>query len=266
MEEEKSENSDLFSVKNIIIGLLTVLLLPIPISLIISSGNWLSFIDGNSTVWIGFWGSYLGGIIGTIGVIYVAHLQNKEQRDSLEIIERDNMKRLRIQTILDLLENYNKDVNKLSNEVVDIQTKIKKIVELVLNLDIMNLETMSENYNPNTISTLEKDISAERQKLIEMDIPSGYIVTKLGDIEYKNILLSSCDINLKQRLTGEEAKYYDQIINHLCSSEYNHFHFIEMIKESQRDDNKNFEKVSTWLQGEKMKTYIASGNFLHKLK
>lgn len=35
--------------------------------------------DANS--WLQFWGSMLGGFIGTLAVIYVAHLQNKKQEE-----------------------------------------------------------------------------------------------------------------------------------------------------------------------------------------
>lgn len=38
-------------------------------------------VTGDANEWLGFWGSYLGGIIGTLGVLVVAHLQHKEQKN-----------------------------------------------------------------------------------------------------------------------------------------------------------------------------------------
>lgn len=78
----------------------------------------MNVFQGNlSGPWIGFWGSFAGGILGTAGVIYVAHLQNKAQKESLETIESHNRERLSIQTKLEMLDDYSKKLNDLKLEI-----------------------------------------------------------------------------------------------------------------------------------------------------
>lgn len=58
--------------------------------------------DANS--WLQFWGSMLGGFIGTLAVIYVAHLQNKKQTDLLNQQIKAQQR----------IENYNTFINEIS--------------------------------------------------------------------------------------------------------------------------------------------------------
>src|SRR5699024_1397076 len=89
--------------------------------------------------WIGFWGSFSGGILGTAGVIYVAQLQNDAQKESMRTIEKNNLNRLRVQTLLKLLDDYNKEVSDLLNNVIPILSNINGLVNNMNELNIMNL-------------------------------------------------------------------------------------------------------------------------------
>ncbi|WP_204174537.1 MULTISPECIES: hypothetical protein [unclassified Mammaliicoccus] len=53
------------------------------ISVLIACGitffGWFSWSAGDANGWLGFWGSFLGGIIGTLSVLYVAFSQDSKQ-------------------------------------------------------------------------------------------------------------------------------------------------------------------------------------------
>lgn len=121
-------------------GMLTVavlLLLSTPLIL-------MNVFEGDlSEPWIGFWGSFAGGILGTAGVIYVAHIQSEQQRElnrdmiieqrdihkeqlqtQLEIFEKEDRsirERMKLQNDLDLLRGYLKDLEKTENTLYDLQ-------------------------------------------------------------------------------------------------------------------------------------------------
>ncbi|MFC6291505.1 hypothetical protein BHU61_04240 [Macrococcus epidermidis] len=71
--------------------------------------------DANS--WLQFWGSMLGGFIGTIAVIYVAHLQNTKQ----EQIMRETFEEQR-----KLNEEQQEEQRKLNKEQQEEQRKLNK--------------------------------------------------------------------------------------------------------------------------------------------
>lgn len=219
--DEKSISRDLFSVKNISIGIVIVLLLPIPISLIISSGNWLSFIDGNSTVWIGFWGSYLGGIIGTIGVIFVAHLQNKEQarlndktikqqlRDIKEV-EDNNKERLKIEIKIGLYKEYIKNVH-------NIHAECKKISRLSYQL-IGNEESFNGFSGGDTIyGTLKNQRKAIINEIKEYD--NDYFLTLFDEIAFSNMVLRDENSSLQEPLNSDYLKDIDDLLDILNSED-----------------------------------------------
>lgn len=89
MNNNKQLNND-FNIKigklQLVLTILIILTLPIIIGIFIT---WPKLLFGHTSAdansWLGFWGSFLGGIIGTAGVIYVAYLQNREQRRLNEI-------------------------------------------------------------------------------------------------------------------------------------------------------------------------------------
>lgn len=61
--------------------IITVLLIPIILHAF--------FKDVESSSWVDFYGGYIGSIIGTLAVLYVANLQNQEQRKLLKIQNRE---------------------------------------------------------------------------------------------------------------------------------------------------------------------------------
>lgn len=267
-EDIKDEDEDIKDSSNatfiliLIILIIVILLSPILIAIFVTN-NWeltgiLSKAAGDSNVWIGFWGSYLGGALGTIGVIFVAHLQNKEQRKSMKIIEQDNMKRLKIQTLLELANNYNKDLYEFHSKLTNIQNKIKNIAEL-------SLEAESSSRKRGT-DAINRDIDVNRNHLINMDVPAGFVLNTFGNIQHQNITLSSQNFFLEEPLLGKQSLYYDKVIAFLTSSNYANDKFLKLLTETQRDEDKDFEEISKWLLSEKTKLSVASAFLLHDLK
>lgn len=82
--------------------------------------------------WIGFWGSFAGGILGTVGVIYVAHLQNKEQVKRMEILEWNEKERLKVTVYVDKLEVYYKDLTSYINIIDDLYYETPKLYKDLL--------------------------------------------------------------------------------------------------------------------------------------
>ncbi|RIO23510.1 hypothetical protein [Staphylococcus saprophyticus] len=82
--------------KIISIVFMLILLPPITVGIGVTKFPFVSNINGDSNSWIGFWGSFLGSIIGTLGVIYVAFIQNKNQIYQLKVelneIKKENNK------------------------------------------------------------------------------------------------------------------------------------------------------------------------------
>ncbi|PTI38900.1 hypothetical protein BU062_12475, partial [Staphylococcus succinus] len=83
--------------KQILFCVVLTTFIPILIGIVIKKTPVLAFSNGDVNGWLGFLGSFLGGIIGTGGVIYVAYLQNKEQTRSLKNVEKNNRERLYIE-------------------------------------------------------------------------------------------------------------------------------------------------------------------------
>lgn len=74
---------------------------------------------GTPEGWLGFWGSFLGGVLGTLGVVYVARVQYKQQEkilDSQIEEQRQQNKFNRIQAVLiNRQEAYNRYLLDLAN-------------------------------------------------------------------------------------------------------------------------------------------------------
>lgn len=258
------ENIKKYGFVLLLVGISVIILIPIAIALGVTFLPFVSRIYGTSNAWIGFWGSFMGGILGTIGIIFVAYLQNKEQRDSMIKIEEHNMNRLLMQTLLDLTISYSKDLHYTSLKITDIQSKVKKIIEHSQELEAIRTRK-SNNDGPITDQT-HRHIDSIRNDLKEMKIPSGYVVSSLANLEYQNLVLSTKDFKLEEPLKGKEALYFDKIIDCLISSDYKNQKFYKLYLETQSDKEKNFGEVSDWLLKERTNISQTSTNLLEKLE
>lgn len=117
--------------------------------------------DANS--WLQFWGSMLGGIIGTAAVLIVAAWQNKEQRRLLEMqleeqknennitreLEYNKVKREELYNYLKELEDVSSDSKEYTNNMKLLinHFKYKTVIPTNLITTLNNqIEIMSENY------------------------------------------------------------------------------------------------------------------------
>lgn len=96
-------------------------------------------IKGGTKVWIGFWGSLFGGLIGTLGVIYVAHIQNNLQKKYIANQDELDNERLRIEMTSNQSDIY---LNKMN----DYQAEVKKYIGHNKDL-IKSLEPIKKNKN-----------------------------------------------------------------------------------------------------------------------
>ena len=113
---------------------------------ILSNGWDLNFssiekIKGGTKVWIGFWGSLFGGLIGTLGVIYVAHIQNNLQKDYIANQDKLDNERLRIEMTSNQSDIY-------LNKMIDYQEKVKEYIIYFRHL-IGKLESNEKNIGGN---------------------------------------------------------------------------------------------------------------------
>lgn len=208
LDKDKSNNT--FIIALIIIGGI-ILLSPILIAILVTDGfDIFSKSDGVSNVWIGFWGSYLGGVVGTAGVIYVAQLQNNKQQEQNENmmksqsedsdkqiaaqinfmyrVEQYNRERLRIETQIKLLENHAIKVKGLYEDILLLRNKL---IRLVNNRKLADQYKMLDDSAPK----LEEEFISLKKWFSNFN--SGYVKNKFQDILYLNSVLYHEDVQLE---------------------------------------------------------------------
>lgn len=228
-EENKNEITVTFNKKHLIIAILLVTLSPVGVALGITWPKQLfghTSADANS--WLQFWGSMLGGIIGTAAVLIVAAWQNKEQRRLLDIqistqkrlndefIEIEKAKELKadlkifydkLNSFLDLYFEYRKLNEKLFSEVI-----FKDVIAIKVDYD--EIKKNIENYynifydEHSKIEAFNKILCKELDFIVEF--PPTKILVELHNTEaefYKN------EKNLY--MLDEYLEYSDDLIAHI---------------------------------------------------
>ncbi|AKG74412.1 hypothetical protein [Salinicoccus halodurans] len=244
-------------------------LTPFIVAIGITNFPLVNLVSGTSNGWLGFWGSFLGGILGTIGVIYVAHLQNEKQIDNLKMVEADNKKRLQIETEIDLLKSYQSDINILENDI----SLYKEIVSKILN----NLESKDAFKTTKSDKTNDKEIYQDRIDVLTRKIEyieSNHFSTLFNKIELMNIVLKeSSYINLMPLPSGNEFEELDKIIDSLKDGiDINSFHksfanfdLMEIGTDNYMKENV-FEKLHSWLIIENGEIHKSLSNLLRNLR
>lgn len=166
--------------------------------------------------WIGFWGSFAGGILGTAGVIYVAHLQNNTQKESLETIENHNRERLSIQTKLDMIQNFKIELNTFKNEVDKYKGSFETLVRVAALYETERV----------LVGSADKDTELKFLKHQNIFIPLGpkYFSDLFSIIETNSILLSHLkDVEL-EAFSIEDRKHFekmDEIVKRIKQEDIN---------------------------------------------
>ncbi|GGG19634.1 hypothetical protein GCM10007425_12600 [Lysinibacillus alkalisoli] len=72
----------MLKIKNIVIILGIIIIAPLILGVIITYCDVFAVIAGDAESWIAFWGSYLGGIVGLMAVMYTTHIMLKQQDEN----------------------------------------------------------------------------------------------------------------------------------------------------------------------------------------
>ena len=179
-------NQDMLTFLKGVLTVAVLLLLSTPLIL-------MNVFQGNlSGPWIGFWGSFAGGILGTAGVIYVAHLQNIEQLKHLRTVEVNERDRLKNATLISMLQDYHELLEGFLSQVNVIDTKLITIYsrkKMITKLTFM-IKVHTENINNEII--VDKNFLQSTDKNFERPLKS---ITDYNNI-FKSIGLDVKDSSL----------------------------------------------------------------------
>ena len=196
----------------LLVGISLIILLPIAIALGVTFLPFVSAIYGTSNAWIGFWGSFMGGILGTIGIIFVAYLQNNLQREqnqqvidnqemSAERMETYERERLNIQTKLGLLKDYKKSLSSFKNEIQYYSNLYKKWAKIVFEYSLHNKGSYWDNAK-------NREFESIRNEFNNIDYDHFYML--YSSIENDNELLASLtSVDLKSFKEDDSTKFVE---------------------------------------------------------
>jgi len=191
--------------KQILFCVVLTIFIPILIGIVIKKTPVLAFSNGDVNGWLGFLGSFLGGIIGTGGVIYVAYLQNKEQTRSLKNVEKNNRERLYIEWNLNNIHDYLKQLSSLSKTI--------NIYEYNRNL---YLNYIINNHINNTPRNYEEFKNIEKENFKSFDIEQfidSFTGANNNDIEflYNEMVKYASELLDKIEYIEMKKKFFPQI-------------------------------------------------------
>ncbi|MEB8102224.1 hypothetical protein [Staphylococcus xylosus] len=226
----------------LILSLIIIIILPIIIGIFITWPSWLfGYTSANSNSWLGFWGSFLGGIIGTVGVIYVAYLQNAEQSrlNQLQInemksenkkslqFEKDKLYRESLMLFLNQLHEYdNKFINfRNYNSNLYIQytnsndslTKYHNRDKIFFNLTKMEeyKDDLDELLNKmNNTYLILKDDSHEELKKLTLDLDKTMHSVNINELWGENYF-----DNLKQKFDYSLDYLHEELLYSITEQE-----------------------------------------------
>lgn len=223
--------------KQILFCVVLTIVIPILIGIVLKKIPWLVFSNDDVNGWLGFLGSFLGGIIGTGGVIYVAYLQNKEQTRSLKNVEKNNRERLYIEWNLNNIHDYLKQLSSLSKAINTYEYNRNLYLNYILNNPINSTPRNYEEF---------KEIKKENFNIEQ--IMGSFTGANNKDIEFlynetvKNVsdLLDNIEyIKMKKKFFPQiETAEIPQVI--VLNSDLKNYHKNDIIK--LYDANYNEEK------------------------
>lgn len=186
----------------------------------------------NGGDWLGFWGSFLGGIIGTLGVIYVAHLQNEElkkwnvqqlqhQEDLFNSQKEYEKKHVRISIYSEKQELIIRNLMDLKNNLVVINEKIQlnqdDLVNVMEDLSKSLFNSINNSYSliPYLEKPLDKEVMELKNKTFTLIKSYGLInTTTKQNIELMNVILMFKN-DFGDRLSKIENNFGDEDIDYI---------------------------------------------------
>ncbi|MEZ2459365.1 hypothetical protein ACBR55_12405 [Salinicoccus roseus] len=241
---------------------LFILLVGIPwiIAFVISSSEGLANMAGNSSIWIGFWGSYLGGVIGTLGVIYVAYTQRKDQIKSMEIIESNSRERLRLETELYMLREYKKNVDNIRIQILLLNKNLLNIIEYKGKInDIIYA-------NKDTVDNLENYYAQIHKSKSYIEVQdSTQILAEVLEVQSMNLIMQDNLIQLqKEGIRDEDIERFKEVVDFFLDDDSSY----QMSKELFIDENNRItglHEIYSWLSDETMNIQTSMRNILGEL-
>jgi len=200
-------------------------------------GGSLKLGSGSADVWISFWGSILGGILGCLGVVFTTYyLISNEDRKQRDLI----LMNLEIDTIRQINTNLSTveiSFNRFSDLAEDCINKISKKVSVpeIAELEELfykewrNLDKLTGKFYNNE-SLYTEDMSVFSNLLSELRKNVKYIGWKVRDCNDNNATKTLEDFI---ELNNEVEDIIDRLIRHL-----NIRHVEEYIKFSEARDSK----------------------------
>lgn len=198
--------------------------LPLLIANVLSV-DWFGFAPGKADAWIGFWGSYLGGVVGLVGVVattfYIVHKNNVIKDEELREIQRQHdeqmqsMKRAEDENFrineLRGLEKLVSRVGNLSEAYYDIREKIIKTEAQYLSFLKDNLSSRQNNMVL-LVSTVKDFLKAVTEHNDNEAIVKSELLFVLYDIEIEGMFLDveSTEIihEIKETIESVEKSEY----------------------------------------------------------
>ncbi|ANU23845.1 hypothetical protein [Planococcus donghaensis] len=202
-------------------------------------GNSLKWGSGSRDIWIGFWGSILGGLVGSLAVIFTTYYlisnEDRKQRDLILLnLEIDTIKQ--INTNLSTLENSFNKFSELAEEYIykvgkDVSTsEVAEIKELIYK-ELRKLDKLTGRFYNNE-SFYTEDMSIFSNLLSDFRRNVKYIGWKVRDCNDKNASKTLEDFI---ELNNKVEEIVDGLIKHLSIR-----HLEEYIKFSEaRGSKKN---------------------------
>lgn len=140
--------------------------------------------EGDANGWLGFWGSFLGGIIGTGGVIFVAYFQHKEQKDFLEkqlkAEKQENDRFLHMEKLKKEIDIANIYLEKLIVYYDNYGDLYEKSIEKMNKLQYMDEDKYRVESDFNTKDTITYELKKDYNQLIFKYNSLKTIITNLN--------------------------------------------------------------------------------------
>ncbi|ATQ50699.1 hypothetical protein CPZ17_09675 [Staphylococcus epidermidis] len=178
--------------KKIIISMISAIILMFIVPILLALGMiYVPLIDnaeGDANGWLGFWGSFFGGIIGTGGVIFVAYFQHKEQKDFLEkqlkAEKEENDRFLHMEKLKKEIDIANIYLEKLIVYYDNYGNLYEKSNEKMNELQYMEQDKYRLESDFNTKDTIAYELKKDYDQLVFKYNSLKTIITNLNDTFY----------------------------------------------------------------------------------
>lgn len=118
--------------KHLFLIVISILSIPLVVSFLLKS-RVFSFSLGNVESWIGFWGGYLGNLLGIIGLYLATNYQIYNQsilmKQELESSDKNEKKRIFTEIILNKLEDYLSQLRVVEKTLFNFNLKLESETE-----------------------------------------------------------------------------------------------------------------------------------------